>query len=132
MAGDELPTDWRPDQSWWEAVFAAVDSGDAARFMGFLTADSTFRFGNAPAIVGASAIETAVANFFAAIGASRHVVLTCWSGPSSAACEGTVTYTRRDGGVLSFPFANAFALRGEKITAYRIYIDNAGLFGNPG
>jgi limonene-1,2-epoxide hydrolase len=33
---------------------------------------------------------------------------------------------------VSFPFANAFELRGEKIAAYRIYIDNALLFSQPG
>ena len=131
LAGDEPPARWTPDRRWWDALFAAVDSGDAARFVGFLTADSTFRFGNAPMIAGAGAIEAAVANFFGAIAASRHVLLNCWSTPSSAACEGTVTYTRHDGAVRSFPFANAFELRGEKIAAYRIYIDNAPLFGDP-
>jgi ketosteroid isomerase-like protein len=131
VGADEQPAPWTPERGWWDALFAAVDSGDAARFVGFLTADATFRFGNAPMIAGAAAIEAAVANFFGAIASSRHVLLNCWSTPSSAACEGTVTYTRHDGAVLCFPFANAFELRGEKIAAYRIYIDNALLFGAP-
>jgi limonene-1,2-epoxide hydrolase len=39
-----------------------------------------------------------------------------------------VTYTRHDGSLISVPFANVFELRGDKITAYRIYIDNSSLF----
>jgi ketosteroid isomerase-like protein len=129
---DADATTWIPDRDWWENLFLAVDSGDAARFVGFLTPDATFRFGNADIIEGAAAVRGAVAGFFAAIGSSRHVLATCWSGASSAACEGTVTYTRHDGSVVSFPFANAFELRGEKIAAYRIYIDNALLSSQPG
>jgi limonene-1,2-epoxide hydrolase len=42
-----------------------------------------------------------------------------------------VIYTRHDGSVVTFPFANVFELRGEKIAAYRIYIDNSSLFASP-
>jgi len=117
-----------PDRNWWEGLFSTVDAGDAGAFVQFLTPDATFRFGNAPVIVGVSDISDAVAGFFAAIASSRHRLLRTWNGAASAACEGEVTYTRRDGSVVSFPFANVFELRGEKITAYRIYIDNSSLF----
>jgi len=40
-----------------------------------------------------------------------------------------VTYTRHDGSVLTVPFANVFEMRGDKIAAYRIYVDNSLLFG---
>jgi len=113
-------------------VFAVIDAGDAAGFIELLTSDAQFRFGNAPVIVGHEAIHVAVSAFFAAIATSRHQLLDTWNGASTAVCEGHVTYTRHDGSTLSVPFANVFHLRGDKIAAYRIYIDNSSLFGAMG
>jgi ketosteroid isomerase-like protein len=123
---------FQPDRAWWERVFAVIDAGDAAGFVELLTADAQFRFGNAPAVVGREAIHAAVGAFFAAIAGSRHRLLDTWNGSSSAVCEGEVTYTRHDGSMLSVPFVNVFDLRGDKIAAYRIYIDNSRLFGAVG
>jgi ketosteroid isomerase-like protein len=123
---------FRPDRGWWEKVFAVIDGGDAAGFVGLLTPDAQFRFGNATPVVGRDAIRAAVAAFFAAIAGSRHRLLDIWNGESTAVCEGEVTYTRHDGSTLRLPFANVFDLRGDKIAAYRIYIDNSPLFGAMG
>jgi ketosteroid isomerase-like protein len=119
---------FQPDRLWWERVFAVIDAGDAAGFVEFLSADAQFRFGNAPAVIGRDAILAAAAGFFAAIASSRHRLLRIWNGAATSVCEGEVTYTRRNGSTLSVPFANVFELRGEKISAYRIYIDNSSLF----
>jgi ketosteroid isomerase-like protein len=120
---------FQPDRRWWESVFAVIDAADAAAFVDLLTPDAQFRFGNAPAVVGREAIHAAVAGFFAAIASSRHRFIGHWNGTAGAACEGEVTYTRHDGSILSVPFANVFELRGQKISEYRIYIDNSALFG---
>ena len=122
---------FQPDRAWWERVFALVDAGDAPAFADLLTPDARFRFGNAPVMVGREAIRAAVAGFFSAIVSSRHQLLGTWNGPATAVCEGEVTYTRRDGSAVSVPFANVFELRGDKIAAYRIYIDNSSLFAQP-
>jgi len=122
---------FQPDRAWWESVFAVIDAGDSGGFVAFLTADAQFRFGNAPVVVGHEAIHAAVAGFFSAIASSRHRLLRTWNGAATAVCEGEVAYTRHDGSVLSVPFANVFELRGDKIAAYRIYIDNSSLFDRP-
>jgi ketosteroid isomerase-like protein len=119
---------FRPDQVWWERLFAAIDARDTAAFLNFLTADAHFRFGNAPTVIGSEPIAAAVEGFFAAIASCRHQLLRTWSGTAAIACEGVVTYTRHDGSAVSVPFANVFELRGAKIAAYRIYIDNSPLF----
>lgn len=117
-----------PDRAWWERVFAVVDAGDAGAFVELLTPDARFRFGNASVVVGREAIHAATAGFFAAIAFSRHQLLATWNGSGTAVCEGEVTYTRHDGSRVSVPFVNVFELRGDKIAAYRIYIDNSTLF----
>jgi ketosteroid isomerase-like protein len=123
-----LPDAVQRDRAWWGRVFAIVDAGDADAFIDLLTADAQFKFGNAPVITGHEAIRAAAAGFFAAIGSSRHRVLSIWNDARTAVCEGEVVYTRHDGSVLAVPFANVFELRGDKIAAYRIYIDNSSLF----
>lgn len=120
--------EFHPDRTWWRRLFAVIDAGDAAGFIGFLTSDAQFRFGNSPMVVGADAIRAAVASFFSAIGSSHHEVRATWSAAGSAVCEGRVTYTHHDGSSASYPFVNVFELRGEKIAAYRIYIDLSSLF----
>lgn len=122
---------FQPGRHWWERLFAVVDAGDADAFVSFLTADGQFRFGNAPVVIGADAIRETVAGFFAAIASSHHRLLRTWGSPGSAVCEGEVTYRRQDGTELTFPFANVFEFDGEKIAAYRIYIDNSPLFAPP-
>jgi ketosteroid isomerase-like protein len=119
-----------PDHRWWRRLFEAIDAGDAKAFVAFLTPDAQFRFGNAPVVVGVDAIDEAVTGFFGAIRSSHHQLGLRWTGETSVACEGVVTYTRLDGTTIAFPFANVFDLRGEKIAAYRIYIDNALLLGS--
>jgi ketosteroid isomerase-like protein len=114
---------------WWERLFKTIDAGDAAGFVDFLTPDAQFRFGNSPVIQGAREIGVAVTAFFGTIRSSRHRLLQSWCSNESAGCEGEVTYTRHDGSVATFPFANVFQLRGEKISSYRIYIDVSTLFG---
>jgi ketosteroid isomerase-like protein len=124
---------FEPDEAWWQRLFATIDARDAAAFVGLLTADAQFRFGNAPTIIGSEAIGIAAAQFFAAIASCHHhlVRTVTGSGGAAIACEGVVTYTRHNGSDISVPFANVFELRGEKIAAYRIYIDNSPLFNEP-
>jgi ketosteroid isomerase-like protein len=113
---------------WWERLFKTIDAGDAAGFVDFLTPDAQFRFGNAPMIQGTREIGIAVTGFFGAIKSSQHRLVESWCAAESAGCEGEVAYTRHDGSVVTFPFANVFQLRGEKVSSYRIYIDISTLF----
>lgn len=124
---------FEPDEAWWQRLFAAIDARDAAAFVDRLTPDAQFTFGNAPTVIGSEAIGIAAGQFFAAIASCRHRLLRTLTGSESAtiACEGIVTYRRHDGSAISVPFANVFELRGEKIAAYRIYIDNSPLFSAP-
>jgi ketosteroid isomerase-like protein len=120
-----------PNPCWWERLFKTIDASDAAGFVDFLMPDAQFRFGNAPMIQGAREIGVAVTGFFGTIQSSQHRLIESWGSGESAGCEGEVTYTRHDGSVVTFPFANVFQLRGQKVSSYRIYIDISTLFSVP-
>ena len=122
MAGELPATDWLPD------LFAAIDAKDIRGFLGFLTGDASFRFGSGPAAVMASLPTAALEAFFGSIEGLTHQVEHVWAAPGTIACEGAVTYTRLDGRDVAVPFADVFDMEGDKIRAYKIYIDIAPLY----
>ena len=59
ITADKRAQAFVPDRAWWETLFEAVDSGNAAVFSTFLTPDAQFRFANAPVVIGVQAIGAA-------------------------------------------------------------------------
>jgi ketosteroid isomerase-like protein len=114
--------------SWWNSLFASIDSKNTPAFLGYLTDDAEFRFGNGPSALGHEAVGAAVSGFFETIGGSRHELHRTWEDAESAVCEGNVTYTRLDGSTLTVPFVDVFYFRGDRIARYLIYMDVNPLF----
>jgi ketosteroid isomerase-like protein len=116
------------EPQWLRPLFGTIDAGDARGFCAYLTEDAIFRFGNAPAVRGRDAIESAVAEFFASIRRSRHQLGRVWSTAEAVALEGLVTYTRHDGSEVTLPFADTMVTRDDRVAEYRVYIDIAPLY----
>lgn len=114
--------DWLPD------LFGAIDRKDTTAFVGFLTSDARFRFGNAPVVEGQEAIAEAVEGFFGSIKATGHHLDRVWSDANSVVCQGEVTYIRHDDSELTVPFVDVFLMQGDKIADYLIYIDISELY----
>ena len=117
-----------PEAHWTTDLYKAIDAKDTRRFLSFLTETAQFRFGNYPPATGHAAIGAAVDGFFASIRSSRHDILNNWDLPGHLVSQGTVTYTRLDGGKVSVPFVNVFTMRGKRVQDYLIYIDNTPLY----
>lgn len=109
-------------------LFQKLDRMDADGFAEFLTEDARFRFGNADVVTGRGAIRDAVTGFFGSIASLRHDIDRVWITPEAIACDGSVTYGRHDGKKITLPFADVFAMRGDRIAEYLIYIDIAPLY----
>jgi ketosteroid isomerase-like protein len=108
---------------WITDLFESIDRKDADKFASFLTEEATFRFGNAPPITGREAIREAVAQFFSSIAAVEHRRADTWALQEVVICNGEVTYTRRDGSLLTVSFANIFKLNNNRVHEYFIYVD---------
>lgn len=106
-----------------EALFAAIDSRDAAGFAALLHEAAVFQFGNAPPVQGREAIRAAVAGFFESVAAVQHKLLAVWRPPDALICHGSVTYTRHDCSKLTVPFANVLVLEEGLARDYRIFVD---------
>ena len=116
------------DTGWVEQLFADVDAMNTEAFLGFLTDDAMFRFGNALAVTGKEAIRNAVDGFFASIKGLRHDIMETWFQGRAVICRGDVTYTRTDGTETTVPFANIWRMRNDRIKEYLIYIDISPLW----
>jgi hypothetical protein len=118
-------------------LFDAVDALDATAFAERFADDGTFRFGNAPAVVGRRQIAENVAGFFSAIGGLKHAIVgVCsgaWEGGAVTSVETTVTYRRKDGTVTdALPVTSTLRMRGDLIADFRVFADISPVFATAG
>lgn len=113
---------------WLGGVFDSVDRLDTEGFVRYLSPDSEFRFGSALAVSGREQIGAAVNGFFSTIAGCSHNLRNAWAADDTIACEGEVTYRRKNGSEITLPFANVFDMDGDMISSYKIYIDIAPLY----
>ena len=114
-------------------LFDAVDALDAAAFAERFAQDGTFRFGNAPAVVGRKQIEESVAGFFSTIAGLKHEILGVWSGEweggAVTSVETTVTYRRKDTTVTdAIPVTSTLRMRANLIADFRVFADISPVF----
>lgn len=109
-------------------LFQSVDNRDVNAFLGFLSDDVRFRFGNAPPVDGKANVGNLVSGFLESVKSLRHDVVEIWQKQDVVVCHGVVTYTRKDSSTLSVPFANIFKLAGVSIREYLIFVDISELY----
>ena len=109
-------------------MFAAIDAGDTASFVSYLTEDAVFRFGSAPPVHGREQIREAVDAFFGTIAGCRHTIRSSICSGATLVCEGEVTYRRHDDSEITVPFADILEFEGDLIADYKIYIDIGPLY----
>ena len=109
-------------------LFQTIDAMDARGLAEAFVEEGRFRFGNAPTVVGRAAIEESVAGFFSQLKGLRHDILDVWDTEDVVISEVEVTYTRRDGKVVSLPAATIGRRSDGLLADYRIYMDVNPLF----
>lgn len=116
------------DDDWVQALFGSIDQMDADRMASFLTENVRFRFGNAEPVTGRKEIHDVVAGFFSSIKGLKHRLLKVWQFEDATIIQGEVSYTRKEGRLVTVPFMNLFRLEGSLINEYLIYNDVSPLF----
>ena len=109
-------------------LFNSIDTKNTQDFIGFMTEDCVFQFGNAPAIKGKSEIEKIIDVFFGSIEGISHEITRSLQAGDALICHGLVTYTRLDKSTLTVPFANILYLNEGLISQYLIYVNNSELY----
>lgn len=109
-------------------MFAALDEERTDDFVGFMTEDARWTFGNAETVVGREDIRKATDGFLTQIESLSHEITGLWEQGDTAIAEFMVTYTRRDGKVVRVPAANIFRIEDGLIKDFRIYMDVAPVF----
>ena len=107
-----------------EAVLGFVDAKNAKAFADSLTENGAFVFGNAPPVIGRAAVAKTVSEVLSSFEAISHKIEDVWDEDNDVIMRLAVTYTRKDGKVLTLPCVNIWKLAaGDKIADYRIYMD---------
>ncbi|MNM83455.1 SnoaL-like domain protein [compost metagenome] len=108
-------------------LYEAVDSGNLDAFAALLEDDIVFQFGNAPELYGVSAVIEALEAFYRSIRGVRHFLHKVFSvdGHTFLTCD--VEYFRLDGTSLRIPAAVLLRHGEERISEYRIFVDNGEL-----
>ena len=112
-----------------DGMFAVVDRLDADTFAEYYAEDAVLCFGNAEPVRGREAIRRTYAEFFATLDGLRHDLQHYFHVDDTHLCEARVTYTRKDGSLVTVPAISVFHTRPDGlIDSYRIYVDLAPLF----
>jgi ketosteroid isomerase-like protein len=112
-------------------MFAATDARDIPGFLRYLTDDVAFRFGNAPTLHGHTQVTEALTALFQTVKQLRHTIVGVHGCGDVWVVETVVHYEDRDGRSFSVPACSLLVPRGDRVSDYKIFIDNSGMFHPP-
>jgi ketosteroid isomerase-like protein len=111
-------------------VYEVVDSKDEQQLASFLSENCTFVYADSEPVIGRNNIAASSRNFMTLIAGIRHQLLDVWAIGDVIVSRLEVTYTRKDGSMLTVPAVTIWRVRNRQIEDYRIYIDVAPLFAH--
>jgi hypothetical protein len=109
-------------------MFTAIDRMQPEEVISFYNEDASYRFGNAPAIVGREAIKEIIRQGNLMIKGIHHNISGWWEENDTTLVEGVIDYTRHDDKVISLPFVSVLRLKNQLCQDVRIYTDISPLF----
>lgn len=116
-------------ETWLREMFQALDREGVPGLFPYLTEDVLFRFASYPTGQGQDTFAAAWSGMSAAIERLEHELEGVQSEGDTIFCHGSVTYHLKGGNPVKVPFANRFALKGDLISEYHIYVDASAVLG---
>lgn len=126
MSIDQEGVDGR---QWVSGFFRDADKLDLPLLMSWFGDEIDLRIANMPAVRGHADVERAFADFWSQLNRMSHEALEIIVNGDNAVQLSIVTYTRKDGKVVTMPVASHLRRQaGGKLDRLWIYIDIAPLF----
>lgn len=116
------------EQTWRERFYAALEAKDIEAVRAQMTADTSLRLANHPAVEGRDEVIAATLHFWGMIDSMKHSFTNVVESGDLTLLESTVEYVRLDGRRVSVPAATAIERRDGLIAAQRVYVDTNPLF----
>lgn len=117
-------TDSRPEFELVRRLFQAGESMQVERFARFFHEGAHYQFSNFPVAFGPQGIIASSQEFLARVRAVDHHIKNLWKvEDGTVICEMDVTYTRRDGQVITLPCCDTLRIEGDKVARLCIYMD---------
>jgi ketosteroid isomerase-like protein len=115
------------DANYVRAYFAEVDRMDPDGLLAWYTDDASFRFANAPAATGKTAIAKLLSGFYGTIRSMHHKPLAIWIDANSGAMEASVYFELPDGRAVELPAVSVLRVRDGLVYDFRFVMDAAPL-----
>jgi catechol 2,3-dioxygenase-like lactoylglutathione lyase family enzyme/ketosteroid isomerase-like protein len=113
-----------------QEMFDVGAAMDVEKYVSFYTEDALYQFGNSPPVFGPRGIKQSSAALMDTVSRVEHRIKRVWEANDSVVCDMDVTYTRRDGKVVTLPCCDILGFRGDKICEARIFMDIAPVFAS--
>lgn len=118
---------------WLGHYYALVDAERMDESAVFFAEDARLRFANNEAIVGREGIDATLRALVDSLDGIRHDIKNVWEEEEGVVIyEVDVTYTRKDGGVVTCPGVVVCVVEDELFREQRIYVDITPVFAGMG
>jgi hypothetical protein len=108
--------------------YEVVDAMDLEAFKAMHGKNARVVFANFPAAEGPDQIAGAIGHFWSTIRSMKHRFINRWDLPQETILEAAVSYTRKDGQVVTIPCVSILRPDGEQVGELRVFIDVAPIY----
>jgi hypothetical protein len=108
--------------------YEVVDAMDLEAFKAMHGKNARVVFANFPAAEGPDQIAGAIGQFWSTIRSMKHRFINRWDLPEETILEAAVSYTRKDGQVVTIPCVSILRPDGEQVEELRVFIDVAPIY----
>jgi hypothetical protein len=108
--------------------YEVVDAMDLEAFKAMHGKNARVVFANFPAAEGPDQIAGAIGQFWSTIRSMKHRFINRWDLPEETILEAAVSYTRKDGQVVTIPCVSILRPDGEQVGELRVFIDVAPIY----
>jgi hypothetical protein len=108
--------------------YEAADAMDLERFKALHGDKARVFFANFPPAEGPDQIAGAIGQFWSTVRGMKHHFVNRWDHPDETIIEAAVSYTRKDGQVVTIPCVSILRPDGERVGELRVFIDVAPIY----